>query len=375
MPLEFSTRQQTSIVAAVTILSVGVIVSALLALAFLVSLFLRAFSSVFLPLAVAGVLALVVKPYYAWFLTRLKLRPALAVILVFASLLLPVILLLSFFGAVLASQAQELFSRLPEWFASTKAWAFERIPLATEIWERYGLEARLRSALEGQVSSLVSGLQTFGGGAVSAGAKVMRAVGELFSWAVLPVYFAFFLMMRPPGRLADNALPFLKPETREDVVYLVKEFISIIVSFFRGQMLVALLQGLLFALGFGIAGLRYGFILGLVLGFLNVVPYLGSMIGLAVCLPLAFFQEQGGWTTLVAVVAVFAVVQLIEGYLLTPRIMGEQTGLHPMVIMVSIFFWGSALGGILGMILAIPLTAFLVVFWRLAREKYIQELV
>ena len=67
--------------------------------------------------------------------------------------------------------------------------------------------------------------------------------------------------------------------------------------------------------------------------------------------------------------------QAIEGYFLTPKIMGDRTGLHPVVIIVAIFFWGSALGGIAGMILAIPLTAFLVVFWRLAQEKYVRELV
>ena len=73
-------------------------------------------------------------------------------------------------------------------------------------------------------------------------------------------------------------------------------------------------------------------------------------------------------------IVVFTLVQLIEGYVLTPRIMGDRTGLHPLAIIVAVFFWGSALEGILGMILAIPLTAFLVVFWRLAREKYIGEL-
>ena len=79
-------------------------------------------------------------------------------------------------------------------------------------------------------------------------------------------------------------------------------------------------------------------------------------------------------TTLVAVVVVFSTVQLIESYLLTPKIMGDRTGLHPLAIIIAIFFWGSALNGILGMILAIPLTAFLVVFWRLAKDRYIGEL-
>ena len=191
---------------------------------------------------------------------------------------------------------------------------------------------------------------------------------------MLPVYFAFFLMA-DPGRFSnlEKYLPFLKPETRKDVVYLAQEFVNIVVSFFRGQLIVALLQGLLFAIGFSLVGLKYGFVLGLVLGFLNIIPYLGSIVGLAVALPLAFFQKGGGWMLVAWVLVVFTVVQLIEGYLLTPKIMGDRTGLHPVAIIVAIFFWGSALGGILGMILAIPLTAFLVVFWRLAKDKYIEE--
>ena len=133
--------------------------------------------------------------------------------------------------------------------------------------------------------------------------------------------------------------------------------------------------GILYAIGFSIVGLKYGFVLGLMLGFLNIVPYLGAMIGLATTIPLAYFQPGGGLGLVVAVLAVISVVQLIESYLLTPRIMGDRTGLHPLTIIVAIFFWGSALGGISGMILAIPLTAFLVSFWRLAKEKYIPELV
>ncbi len=144
-------------------------------------------------------------------------------------------------------------------------------------------------------------------------------------------------------------------------------------SFFRGQLIIAFLQGVLFAIGFSLVGLKFGFVLGLVLGLLNIIPYLGSMVGLGVTLPLAYFQQGGGWGTLIGVIVVFTLVQLIEGYLLTPKIMGDRTGLHPMAIIVAIFFWGSALSGILGMILAIPLTAFLVVFWRLAKERYIEE--
>jgi predicted PurR-regulated permease PerM len=198
----------------------------------------------------------------------------------------------------------------------------------------------------------------------------------LIGWFILPVYLGFFLAARVPTRKkAEASLPFLKPETRNSVVFLAAEFVNILVSFFRGQLLIGLLQGILYAIGFTLMGLQYGFVLGLLLGFLNIVPYLGSIIGLAVALPLAFFQTDGGWKLLLLVISVFTVVQLIESYFLTPRIMGKRTGLHPLVIIIAIFFWGSVLGGIVGMILAIPLTAFLVVFWRLLKEKYVKEIV
>ena len=110
------------------------------------------------------------------------------------------------------------------------------------------------------------------------------------------------------------------------------------------------------------------------LGLLNIIPYLGSMIGLGLAIPLSFLQDGGGIVLCGLVLLVFAVVQQIEGYFLTPKIMGDRTGLHFMTIIVAIFFWGVALDGIMGMILAIPLTAFLASMWRLAREKYIPEL-
>ena len=157
-------------------------------------------------------------------------------------------------------------------------------------------------------------------------------------------------------------LSFLKDDWRDDAVFLINEFVGSIVLFFRGQVVIALIMGVLLATGFTLIGLNFGIILGLGIGFLNIIPYLGSIIGIGTVLPLAYFQSDGGSLQLVLfALAVFTAVQMIEGYLLTPRIMGRSTGLHPMVIIIAIFFWGAALDGILGMILAIPLTAFFIV--------------
>ena len=157
---------------------------------------------------------------------------------------------------------------------------------------------------------------------------------------------------------------------RADVVFLVREFVIIIESFFRGQMLIGFILGVLLSIGFTLVGLKFGLLIGLVLGALNIVPYLGTIIGLATVVPLAFFQPGGGWQLLGLVLLVKTLVQLIESWVITPKVMGERTGLHPVTIIVAIFFWGTAFGGVLGMLLAIPLTAFFVTAWRLAKQKY-----
>jgi predicted PurR-regulated permease PerM len=374
MKLELSERQQATIAAGVTTLAAFVLLVAVAAILWAIGSFVARFSNVFLPLGVAAVLALVVRPYYVWLAQRMP--RSLALVLVFLSFLLPLTGFLWFFGALVAGQIAGLVQSAPELWERFLAWLEEHWAWGAEVLRGRELGTHLRDAVQGQQDRLVQGLQTGFDVVLVILRRVGSTIGLVLSWAVLPVYFAFFLMSDPRGMLRpDSLLPFLKKETRDNVVYLVNEFVEILVAFFRGQLIVAFLQGCLFAIGFSVVGLRYGLVLGLVLGFLNIIPYLGSIVGLGVAIPLGFFQEGGGIWLVVAVLVVFTVVQMIEGYLLTPKIMGDRTGLHPMAIIVAVFFWGSALNGIAGMILAIPLTAFLVVFWRLAKERYIGEMV
>ncbi len=374
MALKLTERQATTVATALTILATLVILLAVVGIFWLIAYFLRTFSGVFLPLAVGAVAALVCQPYYEWLRTKARLPRPLALIAVVLTFVIPVGAFLGFFGTLLVRQVVELASRFPEWWASATASLDRRWPELREFLET-PLGIRIRDALIAMQDQILVGLGGVGGTALSAGAGVVRGIGGVLGWVVLPVYFVFFLIIEPRPIDGRSALPFLKPDTRKDVITLVQEFVNIIVAFFRGQLIIAFLQGLLFAVGFTLIGLRYGFIIGLLLGLLNTIPYLGSIIGLGVALPLALFQDGGGWPTLAFVLLVFIVVQLIEAYLLTPRIMGKRTGLHPLAIIVAIFFWGQALGGIMGLIFAIPLTAFLASVWRLVKEKYVTELV
>lgn len=376
MNIDLNPQQKRIAAAGVTTLAAGVVAAAVV-LFFVFSVrFLGAFSHVFLPLAVAGVLALVLEPWFNWLKIKAKLPDALALIVVFLSFLLPVTLIIVFFGGVIGDQVAQLVDQMPELWQRFIAWLKERRPEITHFFRENTLGEKISLAVKQPGGLTADVINYLLGSMVLAGSGIASGVASLMSWAIAPVYLIFFLLMPAlrPEALSANSFPFLKEETAKDLVYLLSEFVHLVVTFFRGQIVIALLQGILYSIGFSLVGLEYGAVLGLILGFLNIVPYLGSMIGLAITLPTAWLQVGGGWDVLLMVILVFSIVQMIEGYILTPRIMGDRTGLHPLTIIVAIFFWGSALGGILGMILAIPLTAFLVVLWRLARDKYIGQL-
>lgn len=374
MGIPFSERQGRTIAAAITTVAALVIVLAIGLLGWLAAVFVGYFSGVFLPLAVGAIAALVCRPYYEWLNTRLKLPPAAAVAAVFLTALVPLSSFAWIFGSLIAAQAVELVSNLPEYVAQLRGWLEARLPYVVERMQASGLDARLREGLGGQLEAIARGLQQLGVQAFSAGVGVFRSVSALLGWAILPVYFAYFLTAKGLSFDGEQVLPFLKPETRADVVQMLQEFVDIIVAFFRGQLIIAFLQGVLYAAGFTLVGLDYGIVVGLLMGTFNVIPYLGMILGLALTVPMSLLQPGGGIPLLLLTLLVIIIVQQIEGWFLTPKIMGDRTGLHFMAIIVAIFFWGTALGGILGMILAIPLTAFLASLWRLVREKYIPEL-
>ncbi len=371
MPV-LTARQSRLAGAAISVLAAAILVAGVLGVVWLLSLILTQLSGVLLPPLTAAILALVMKPYYGWLHRVLGGRSVPASLLVLFSLVVPLLIFIGIFGSLLVNELVGLLHRIPDWIESTRIALSESWPEITAFWEKYGIQQHLRTALQEQGNALARGAGVLGSGALQAGAGVFRSVAATFSWAVFPVYFFFLNMAPTPSKeKMEEQLAFLNQQTRTNVIYLGNEFSHILISFFRGQLVIALLQGGLFALGFSVVGLSYGFVLGLILGLLNIIPYLGNMLGLLVCLPLAFFQPDGGWMMLAAVLVVIVIVQTTEGLLLTPKIMGDRTGLHPAVIIFALFFWGTVFNGIAGMILAIPLTAFLVVLWRLVRQQYL----
>lgn len=374
--LEFGPKQRATIAAAMTLSAALALIAAIAVIIWGIAFFATSFKNVLLPPAVAGILAMLLRPYYNRLLSVCRGSHAAGMILFFLSALIPIGIFCCFAGYFFTNQLVRLFDDLPTTINKLFDAARSQWPQVAAFLEKYGLLAEFGNLFENPGEMAAKTLNVAGRKISQSLIQMFQSVAILFAWFVTPVYLAFFLMARKfeTGQIAEY-LPFLKKETREDVIYLVDQFAGILVAFFRGQIIIALAQGLLYAVGFALAGLPYGFVIGIMLGFLNIIPYLGSIAGLGLTIPLAYFGAGGSAMQAISVLVVFLVVQVIEGYILTPRIMGDSTGLHPALIVFSVFFWGAALDGILGMMLAVPLTAFAVVFGRLLKKKYISEMV
>jgi len=329
------------------------------------------FSSVLWPITAAAVAALVMRPAVALLEENLKMNRIASVIVLYLLVGLAFGGFLLLIIPALVQQLLDFISFTPLGWERARVFVEANYPAWVEVAQRYSENPTIKSLIDGltgQIRGLVSGALP---SLKAAGAGALGLFGFVASLAIVPIYLFFFLLShRDPTKGLYGQLTFLGEGVREDVVFLVKNFIDIVVSFFRGQLLIGLIMGLLLTLGFWAVGLKFALILGLTLGILNIIPYLGTIVGLSLTLPLAFFQTEGGWLLAVMTLVVFVIVQNIEGWFLTPKIMGQRTGLHPVTIIFAVFFWGAAFNGILGMILAIPLTAFFVTAWRLVRQKY-----
>ncbi|MBQ8939894.1 MAG: AI-2E family transporter [Paludibacteraceae bacterium] len=194
------------------------------------------------------------------------------------------------------------------------------------------------------------------------------------SWMseLLVVFIGFmyliFLMIDFPN-IRANYSKFVPRKIRPRVVTLMGDIDRNMNAYFRGQAMVATCVGVLFAIGFTITGMPMGIAMGLIIGLLNMVPYMQAL-GIPPCIVLCLIQSaqtgQPVWLTLLLMAIVFIVVQSIQDMVLTPKIMGNVTGMSPAAILLSLSIWG-AICGVIGMIIALPITTLIISYY----DRYI----
>jgi len=200
--------------------------------------------------------------------------------------------------------------------------------------------------------------------------RVASWFGVLAGLALIPVY-AFYFLLEKEGieEKWTNYLPVAKSGFKDELVFVLKSINGYLIVFFRGQVMVALCDGVLYTIGFFLIGLPYAFLVGVAATVLTMIPFLGAIVTCGVALIIAFVQ-YGDWLHPLLVLAVFAVVQTLEGLVISPKIRGDRVGLHPLTIIIAVMVGTTVLGGLLGGILAIPLTAALrVLMFRYVWKK------
>ncbi|MBN8460573.1 MAG: AI-2E family transporter [Verrucomicrobia bacterium] len=213
---------------------------------------------------------------------------------------------------------------------------------------------------------------------VSAGStKILGFLGLVIGMIMVPVYLFFFL--KDSASIRDNwhlFVPLKASRFKTELVDCLGEINGYLISFFRGQVLVAAIDGILVGIALEIYGLPYGFLIGVFMAMLGVIPYIGNILCLIPACVIGYLHAQGAapfglspWGYVGGVVAIFVGVQQINSLVTAPKIVGDSVGLHPLTVIFSMLFWSLVLGGFVGALLAVPFTAAVKVLFR----RYIWE--
>jgi predicted PurR-regulated permease PerM len=198
-----------------------------------------------------------------------------------------------------------------------------------------------------------------------------RALVSLFSLIVVTPVVAFYLMYDWHRIIhsVDEAIP---RNQREIVRKLAHEIDAAIAGFVRGQSAVCLILGSFYAVALTVSGLNFGLLIGLISGLITFIPYVGSMTGLVLALGVAVAQFWPEYTSILTVLGIFLVGQFLEGNLLSPKLVGESVGLHPVWVIFALLAFGY-LFGFVGLLVAVPMAATIGVLARFALHRYRQS--
>ena len=297
-------------------------------------------------------------------LERWKLSRTWGVIVVFALFSLILAILLLVLVPMLGKQLMRLYELAPQMldWAQHQAlpWVQAKLGLVDGFWRFDQLKAAFSEHL-GKTTDILGMLLS------KATASGLALLAWLVNLLLIPVV-SFYLMR--DWDLMVAKLRGLLPRNREGlVVKLASECHEVLGAFLRGQLLVMLALGVLYAVGLMLIGLELGLLIGLLAGLASIVPYLGVVVGIGAALTAGLFQFGGDFYPLLAIAAVFTVGQMLEGMLLTPWLVGDRIGLHPVAVIFAIMA-GGQLFGFTGVLLALPVAAVIMVLVRHAHDLY-----
>jgi predicted PurR-regulated permease PerM len=315
------------------------------------------------PFVAAALLAYIGDPL-ADRMQKLKMPRSLAVAAVFLITFLILGLLVLLVGPLIRTQVAALFDALPEiarqveqvWLPNILGW------LDIEAGDNVGFAPFLANYGEmfGSWSGKVLLSVSKSGGALAA------AVLSLFLVPIITFY-----MLRDWDTIMAHLGALVPESQRETIFKLARESDEVLSAFLRGQILVMLALAVIYSLGLSLVGLKFAIAIGVVSGLVSFVPYLGFVFGIGLAGLTVALEPNPLWQ-MIGVVATFSIAQFIEGSFLTPKLVGDRIGLHPVIVIFAVAA-GGQLFGFFGILLALPAAAVLSVLVRFAYDRYLKE--
>ena len=312
---------------------------------------------VLLPFILGAILAYLLDPL-ADRLQRAGMRRVWAVTVITLGALLALVLTGLLIVPTLVQQATALIEITPQFVSQGGDWLTARFPTLVEP----------DSSLRVQITELGAGLQERGGALLNTLlGSVLGVLNGLLIVVVVPVV-TFYLLLDWDHMVAriDDLLP---REHAPTIRRLARESDDTLAAFVRGQALVCLILGTFYAAALAVVGLGFGLVVGAIAGVLTFIPYVGALVGGLLAIGLALYQFWGDWVWVIAVWAIFQSGQFVEGNFLTPKLVGERVGVHPVWLLFALAAFG-ALFGFLGVLVAVPVAAVIGVLVRFGLGKY-----
>ena len=297
------------------------------------------------------------------FLERRHLNRTFAVVLVFILLTAVLVVSLLFMVPLLLDQLDALIRKIPVLYH----WATQVV--APWVQQRFGLPIETLPHLDWS-SQLADNWQSLGKMMAQTGKKLTGSGAAILvgvaSLALVPVV-AFYLL-RDWDILVGKMLRMVPLAWQDRVSLMVGEADEVVGAFIRGQFIVMCALGIIYGTGLWLVGIQLALLLGLIAGLASLVPYLGFIVGISASLIAAYFQFHD-WSVMLWVVVVFGVGQAIESMVLTPVLVGDRIGLHPVAVIFALMA-GGQLAGFIGIVVALPVAAVITVFARHGVDHY-----
>lgn len=327
------------------------------AVTFLVLWFL---GNVILPFVLGGAIAYCLDPVADWLERRGLGRAPATVLITLGAILIFVVMALAVIPT-LVEQAVALVNVAPEAARNLQAFLTERFPALQDE----------SSVIRQSLIELGQNIQSKGGALVEGiFSSALGVLNVLLLVFIVPVV-AFYLLLdwdRMIARVDD-----LLPRDHAPVIrQLATDIDRVLASFVRGMGTVCLILGTYYAVALMAVGLQFGLVVGFIAGLVTFIPYLGALIGGLLAIGLALFQFWGSWGSIALVAGIFAIGQVVEGNFLTPKLVGNSVGLHPVWLLLALSVFGSMFGFV-GMLVAVPVAAALGVLARFGTDQYLQS--